>query len=113
MAERFYHYGAFLEGIHTWVAGTIGGTQSEPAVTIPMYGGELPLLGTWDHEPTDAEIQAVTPWKYRTIESQSLQVEGQTRSEMAEKLLIEAWARGEIEMVGENNLGQTLFRFTV
>jgi hypothetical protein len=38
--------------------------------------------------------------------------EGQTSSEVAEKLLADAWARAEIDVVGADDEGRTLYRFT-
>ena len=41
-----------------------------------------------------------------------MKTEGQTSSEIEAKLLAEAWARGEVEIVGETDDGRTLYRFT-
>jgi hypothetical protein len=48
-----------------WQAMTVGPIAGDVQVVGSI--GAAPLLGVWDHEPTVQEIDAVTPWDWRTI----------------------------------------------
>lgn len=65
MTYYWAHYGAIVEEFGAWQGITVG--PVEQGVPTPENIGAAPLLGVWDHEPTVAEIDAVTPWDYRTI----------------------------------------------
>lgn len=66
IAHRWAHYGAVSESLGgCWQAITAG--PIEAGVEPPADLAGVPLLGVWDHEPSVQEIDAVTPWDFRTI----------------------------------------------
>lgn len=68
-SRAYWHYfGGLVEDYGgAWAASLIGPTpkQTAPASLGPPW--DLAHLVTWDHEPSVAEKDAVTPWDHREV----------------------------------------------